>query len=238
MACIEDDLREREAEEFRKGLVKLDLYRRFGGKMEFKKNLYGRSDDGARLLFKFRSGTHGLNEELGRPSDRDGRVECTLCGAECNSVVHVLWECSSYSACRDNFQEALKQLLGARYVEFETLSAVEKTSYVLGSENWEDDFDALLHLVKEFIVPVWEVRKQKLYGDDSYPGQLQCQSSAGDRGPVAGVGKSGKSGISHGKGEGHVVHASVNCVCNVCGSAHSCGSVVIGTFARAAFYYC
>ena len=34
----------------------------------------------------------------------------------------------------DNFQEALKQLLGARYAEFETLSAVEKTSYVLGSE--------------------------------------------------------------------------------------------------------
>ena len=34
-ACIEDDLREREAEEFRKGLdskVKLDLYRRLGGR--------------------------------------------------------------------------------------------------------------------------------------------------------------------------------------------------------------
>ena len=57
----------------------------------------------------------------------------------------MLWECSSYSTCRDNFQEALKQLLGARYAEFETLSAVEKTSYmyVLGSKNWEDDFDAL-----------------------------------------------------------------------------------------------
>ena len=126
MACIEDDLREREAEEFRKGLdskVKLDLYRRFGGKREFEKFLPGRSDEGARLLFKFRSGTHGLNEELGRHSDRDGKVECTLCGAECESVVHMLWECSSY---RDNFQEALKQLLGARYAEFETLSAVEK----------------------------------------------------------------------------------------------------------------
>ena len=242
MACIEDDLREREAEEFRKGLdskVKLDLYRRFGGKREFKKYLRGRSDEGARLLFKFRSGTHGLNEELGRHSDRDGRVECTLCGAECESVVHVLWECSSYSTCRDNFQEALKQLLGARYAEFETLSAVEKTSYVLGSENWEDNFDALLHLVKEFIVAVWEVRKQNLYGDDSHPGQLQHQSSAGDRGPVAGVGgrvgKSCKSGVSHGKGEGHVVHAGVNCVCNVCGSARSCGCVVNGSFARAAF---
>ena len=148
-------------------------------------------------------------------------------GAECESVVHVLWECSSYSPCRDNFQEALKQLLGARYAEFKKLSAVEKTSYH-GSENQEDDFDTLLHLVKEFIVAVWEVRKQKLYGDDSHPGQLRRQSSAGDRGAVAGVGvrvgKWGKSGVSHGKGEGHVVHAGVhvNCVCNVCGSAAIC----------------
>ena len=75
------------------------MYRRFGGKREFKKYLHGRSDEGARLLFKFRSGTHGLNEELGRHSDRDGRVECTLCGAECESTC-----CGSvlYSTCRDN----------------------------------------------------------------------------------------------------------------------------------------
>ena len=40
----------------RKGLdskVKLDLYR---GKREFMKYLHGRSNEGARLLFKFRSG--------------------------------------------------------------------------------------------------------------------------------------------------------------------------------------
>ena len=39
MACVEDDLREREAEEYEKGLdgkVKLDLCRRFGGKREFR----------------------------------------------------------------------------------------------------------------------------------------------------------------------------------------------------------
>ena len=117
-ACIEDDLREREAKEFRKGL---DSKTCIEDLREFKKYLHGHSDEGARLLFKFRSGTHG---ELGRHSDRDGRVECMLCGAECESVVHVLWECSSYSTCRDNFQEAFKQLLGARYAEFETLSAV------------------------------------------------------------------------------------------------------------------
>ena len=73
MACIEDDLREREAEEGLDSKVKLDLYRRLGGKREFKKYLHGRSDEGARLLFKFRSRTHGLNEELGRHSDRDGK---------------------------------------------------------------------------------------------------------------------------------------------------------------------
>ena len=26
-------------------------------------------------------------------SDRDGRVEYSLCDAECERVVHVLWEC-------------------------------------------------------------------------------------------------------------------------------------------------
>ena len=48
--------------------------------MEFK-NLRGVGDAGTRLLFKFRSGTHGLNEE------------CLLCDAECESVSHVLWDC-------------------------------------------------------------------------------------------------------------------------------------------------
>ena len=46
---------------------------------------------------------------------------------------------------------------------FEALNSVEKTSYVLGSELWEQNLKSLLRLVKEFIVRVWE---QKLYGDD------------------------------------------------------------------------
>ena len=35
---------------------------------------------------------HMLNEELGRHRGREGKSECVLCGAECESVVHVLWE--------------------------------------------------------------------------------------------------------------------------------------------------
>ena len=38
---------------------------------------------------------------------------------------------------------------------------------------WEYDFDDLLSLVKEYVVGVWDMHKQKLYGDDLCPSQLQ-----------------------------------------------------------------
>ena len=76
--------------------VKLTFYKTFGKAIECKKYLHGVADAGSRLLFKFRSGTHGLNEELGRHRGREGNKECVLCGNECESVSHVLWECSAY----------------------------------------------------------------------------------------------------------------------------------------------
>ena len=64
---------------------------------------------------------HVLNEELGRHRGREGKLECNLCGAECKSVVHVLW--------LRGFMVKLEELLGDRYVDFELLNSVEKTSY-------------------------------------------------------------------------------------------------------------
>ena len=103
LACIDECISERESRKFEEGLdnkVKLVMYKKLGKTVEFKKYLHGVSDAGTRLLFKFRSGTHGLNEELGRHRGREGKSECTLCGAECESVVHVLWECTAYSSSR------------------------------------------------------------------------------------------------------------------------------------------
>ena len=54
---------------------------------------------------------HGLNEELGRHRGREGKVECTLCVAECESVVHVMWECPSYGSSRLMLLEKLQELL-------------------------------------------------------------------------------------------------------------------------------
>ena len=50
---------------------------------------------------------------------------------------------------------------------------------MLGSEHWEKNFKSLLFIVKEYIVDVWEVRKQILYGDDACPSHLQSQSWLG-----------------------------------------------------------
>ena len=81
-----------------------------------------------------RSGTHGLNEELGRHRGREGKTECSLCGNECENVSPVLWECSAYSSIRASFMKKLQEFLEDDYEDFESLENVEKSSYVLGSE--------------------------------------------------------------------------------------------------------
>ena len=102
---------------------------------------------------------------------------------------------------------------------FEQLSDIDKTPHVLGSELWEENFEHMLILVK---VDVWEVRKQKPYGKDTYPSHHQCQTLAGDAGPVTGGGglrelsKMGKLQDKGKLGKFHVysgtVHASNYCV--------------------------
>ena len=46
---------------------------------------------------------------------------CVFNGAECESVVHVLWECSAYSSSRASFLLKFEELLGDRYADFEAL---------------------------------------------------------------------------------------------------------------------
>ena len=213
--------------------VKLSLYRTFSKNVGFKKCLHWVSDAGSRLPFKFRSGTHGLNEELGRHRGREGKVECTLCGAKCESIVHVSWECLVYSNCRLTLLKKLQELLGDKCIDFDSLNYLEKTSYVLGSELWEDDFSSLLSIVKEFIADVWESRKLRLYGENACPGP-QPNSSRWDLGQDGKLnGRNGRSGkLSH---SSDVIGA---CICsndvNMCGSAH-CGYVVNGSVANGSF---
>ena len=130
LALAGESISERESKRFEEGLntkVKLTLYKTFGKAIEFKKYLHGVADAGSRLLFKFRSGTHGLNEELGRHRGRDGNKEYVLCGNECESVSHVLWECSAYSNSRADF---LLKLLGNGFERFDALDSLGKLSFI------------------------------------------------------------------------------------------------------------
>ena len=52
----------------------------------------------------------------------------------------MLLECTAYSSSRASFTEKLQELLGDSYADFDLLSNVDKTSYVLGSEHWEKTF--------------------------------------------------------------------------------------------------
>ena len=72
-------------------------------------------DAGTRLLFKLRSGTHGLNEGLGRHKGREGKCMCNLCGEDCESVGHFLWSCLVYSERHALFLEHLKNNLGKEF---------------------------------------------------------------------------------------------------------------------------
>ena len=166
------------------------------------------------------------------------KVECSICGAECESVVHVLCECPAYSSCREGFRAKFKELIG------DSFERIDKTAYVLSSELWEENFEDTLRLVKEFIVDVWEVRKQKLYGD-TCPSHHQCQTLAGDAGPVTGGGglRVSKMGKLQDKGKlgklckFHVQVCSGNVHASDCGSAHCNGCVVNGISARTACIY-
>ena len=85
-------------------------------------------------MYKFRSGTHGLKEELGGHKGRNGRTECVLCGDECESIVHVLWECPAYKNNRKEFMITLRSTLGEAFKDFEALDNIERAAFVLCCE--------------------------------------------------------------------------------------------------------
>ena len=133
---IKEALYKRECEEFEIALQhksKLRLYRelrREDGLEEYLNYLKGAP---ARLFFKFRSGTHGLFEELGRHAKKGRSQECPNCGAGKESVEHVLFECASYDSQRQIFLDYLRQVLTP--VAFETFcngSIFDKAIFCLG----------------------------------------------------------------------------------------------------------
>ena len=79
---------------------------------------------GSKLLFRFRSGTHAWFK-LGRHNTRGVSKACVLRNCECESVEHVLWECSAYSNIKSVFINSLRKIL---YSDFHLKSSLRKLS--------------------------------------------------------------------------------------------------------------
>ena len=71
----------------------------------------------------------------------------------CGSVLH------NYSNSRADFLLKLQEKLGNGFERFDALDSLGKSSFILGSELWEEHFDSLLPLVKDYVVDIWEARK-------------------------------------------------------------------------------
>ena len=145
---------------------------------------------GTHLLFKLRSGTHGLNEGLGRHRGREGKYMCNLCGEDCESVGHFLWNCPVYSEHRALFLRASKNNLGNEFEHFKSCNITGKSHFILGTELWGSRYEELLRLVKSYIIDIWELHKSKLY--DSGTGSLQYRSRPGRDTACQGKDKFGK----------------------------------------------
>ena len=76
----------------------------------------------------------------------------------------MLWECSAYyySNSRADFLLNLQEKLGNGFEHFDALDSLGKLSFILGSELWEEHFDSLLPLVKDYVVNIWEEWKIKV----------------------------------------------------------------------------
>ena len=97
--------------------------------------------------------------------------------------------------------------------------------YVCGSELWEKNF------VKDYIANVWEVRKQKSYGDDSCPNQVLDWGSRGlglrGKGLVSDMQVRKLHFVFYRVTVGTCVILCILCMDTcMCSSAHSCGCVV------------
>ena len=127
-----ESISERESKRFQEGLnTKVKISSSFGKSIEFKKYLHGVADAGSRLLFKFRSGTHGLNEVIKNVSCMvmSVRVSVMCCG----SVQDIVY------SSRVDFLLKLQEKL-------DVLDSIGKSSFILGTKLWEEHFDSLLHL--------------------------------------------------------------------------------------------
>ena len=79
-----------------------------------------------------------------------------------------------------------------QFAGFKSCDVVVKSRFILETELWGSHYEELLHIVKSYIIDIWELRKSNLYGSGTGP--LQHRSRPGRDNVCQGKGKFGKLG--------------------------------------------
>ena len=77
---------------------------------------------------------------------------CNLCGEDCASMSHSLWNCLVYSKRCTLFLEHLKYNLGKEFQHFKSCDVAGKSHFILRTELWRSRYEELLRLVKSYII--------------------------------------------------------------------------------------
>ena len=81
---------------------------------------------------------------------------------ECESVEHVLWECSEYSSI---FKEFISNLDGILQNDFHLKLSFDKAKHIFDQSIWEcsGQFNHWFSKIKVFLCSIWDLSKEKLY---------------------------------------------------------------------------
>ena len=142
MSAVEVAVKAGSEEEWWDGVNRHSKLRRYasvkGGRWGMEKWMYGKWTLEKKVKFRWRTGSSGLMEDMGR---REGSSkECRVCEKGVDETVeHVLWECDGYGEVREEFMrvlemEAVKLGETTWWERFGGESVEERTRIMLGGE--------------------------------------------------------------------------------------------------------
>ena len=91
---------------------------------------------------------------------------CNLYDEHCESVSHFFWDFPVFSERHALFLEHLKNNLEEDFEHFKICDVAGEIAFHSETELWGSRYE---HLVKSYIINIWELHKSKLYGSGTGP---------------------------------------------------------------------
>jgi hypothetical protein len=128
-------------------------------------------------MFKFRSGSTGLGEDMGHWKRRAGGVECKVCGTgEEETREHVIFDCSAYTEERAKWEAKMGEIVDG----WDSLNREERLVILLSQplsvalSRCSDPKSSTVLLgglrttSLNYLLVLWDTRIEGMYGDSHY----------------------------------------------------------------------